>query len=617
MDDHEQDTSGSHPVRPGGTAPRPGGLVLVEGSAAPARPEGTAPAAVAQARRIAIALSHAAQACRLYPPENRLRLRFTEELLQALNDALASTAAVNFLVGKTHLEFGGEVVFEQENREETVPGRLYWDGLRHLSFHAGISPDEVRDFLETLALAEAKGDGGDEDLATLLWSRHFPHIRHLAIDELVAREELFDPFEVPDEFTGAAIAETDVDTARATHPAPGGTPAETAIEEVWDGLGDGNEVTLFDVPAETLQALRAELDPAANVGTRREEFLRIVRATLALEPDERALVDLVEIVNSAIVALLRQEEFAFTTALSGMLRDLRGRTPPPPPGVCRVLDRALTLELEESALLAWVQSLDEPHSTALDELPALMETLAPGAIATLCEVLGRLDTARARRRLIDLLAAKGRDQVALFAPYMQDHRWYLVRNVALILGEIGNPAAVELLRPAVRHADVRVRKQVLATMSRLGGAAAMQVLSNALADHDSGLRLWAARALAANGPRALPRLAAVLESKEFERRDLSERAMFFEAYAYAGRTEAVAYLRGMLEQKSMLKPRHPEAVRACLCRALGVAGGAEARTVLEKLQGDRSTPVREAARAALGTLAAGAPATLTGSGEES
>jgi hypothetical protein len=612
MDDHEQDTPGIHPVPPGRTAAHPGGLVLIEGAGEPDRPAGADTATIAQARRIAIALSHAAKACRLYPPENRLRLRFMEELLQALEDALASAPAISFLVGKTHLEFGGEIAFEQENRDEMVPGRLYWDGLRHLSFHAGISPDELREFLETLVLAEVKRDAGDEDLATLLWSRHFPHIRHLAIDELVARQEMFDPFEVPDEFTGAAIAESDVETTGATSPALGGPAAEAALDEVWNGLSDGTDAALLEVPLEALEALRAELEPAADAHAQRTDFLRIVRETLALEPDERALVDLVEIVGSAIVALLHQGEFAFTTELTEMLRDLRGRTPAPPPGACRSLDRALALELEEPALQAWVQCLDEPKSGALDDLPKLMEALAPGAISTLCEVLGRLETARARRRLIDLLAAKGRDHVALFAPYMQDRRWYLVRNVALILGEIGNPASTELLRPAVHHADLRVRRQVLVAVSRLGGSAAMLLLSHALADHDPGLRQWAARALAANGPRALPRLATVLESKEFERRDLSERAAFYEAYAYAGRTEAVAYLRKLLEQKSMLKSRHPDPVRACLCRALGVAGGAEARAALEKLQGDRSTPVREAARAALGMPATGTPASLDG-----
>ncbi len=614
MDNHEQDTPGNHPLPARDAASHPGNLVLVEGAGEPARPAGTDTATIAQARLIATAFSRAAKACRLYPPENRVRLRFTEELLQALEDALASAPAVSFLVGKTHLEFGGETVFEQEGRDEMVPGRLYWDGLRHLSFHAGISPNELREFLETLALAELKRDSGDEDLATLLWSRHFPHIRHLAIDDLVEREEMFDPFEVPDEFTGAAIAETDVETTGAASPAPGGPAAETALEEVWNGLGDGDDVALFEVPPEALEALRAELEPPADAHAQRVDFLRIVRETLALEPDERALVDLVEIVRSAIVALLRQGEFVFTTELTEMLRDLRGRTPAPPPGVCRTLDRALALELEEPGLQAWVQCLDEPKSRALDDLPRLVETLAPWAIPTLCEVLGRLETARARRRLIDLLAAKGRDHVALFAPYMQDRRWYLVRNVALILGEIGSPGSTELLRQAVHHADVRVRKQVLAAVSRFGGSAAMLLLSNALADHDPGLRLWAARALAANGPRALPRLATVLESKEFERRDLSERAAFYEAYAYAGRTEAVAHLRRLLEQKSLLKPRHPDPVRACICRALGVAGGAEARTALEKLQGDRSAPVREAARAALGMLATGAPASLGGPG---
>jgi hypothetical protein len=615
MDNHEQDAPENRPPPPGGTPSHPGDLALIEGAGELTRLLDADTATLAQARRIATAFSRAAQGCRLYPPENRLRLRFTEEFFLALEDALASAPAVSFLVGRTHLEFEGESVFTQEHRDETVPGRLYWDGLRHLSFHAGITPDELREFLETLVLAEAKHDSGDEDLATLLWSRHFPHIRHLAIDELVAREEMFDPFEVPDEFTSAAIAEADVETAGAASSVPVGPADETALDDVWDGLDDSDGRALFEVRPEALEALRAELEPAADALARRTDFLRIVRETLALEPDEHAMVDLVEIIRSAIVAFLSQGDSPLATELAEMLRDLRGRTPAPPPDACRSLDRALALEMEEAALHHWVRHLDEPRSGALDDLPHLMEALAPAAISTLCEVLGRLETARPRRRLIDLLAAKGRDHVELFAPLMQDRRWYLVRNVALILGEIGNPGATELLRSAAHHTDVRVRKQVLAAVAGFGGSAAMLILASALPDHDPGLRVWVARALAVNGPRALPRLVAVTESKEFERRDLSERAAFYEACAYAGRAEAGASLRKLLNQKSLLKPRHPDPVRACLCRALGVAGGSEARAALETLQGDRSALVREAARQALNMPAPGAPASLDGTGE--
>lgn len=426
---------------------------------------------------------------------------------------------------------------------------------------------------------------------------------------------MFDPFEVPDEFIGAAIAETDGEATDSMSPAKATQAVESALDEVWAGLDDGTVGTLFDVAAEDLATLRTELEPAMHGPSHRTRLLRIVRETLALEPDERALVDLVETIRAALVASLHEGDVAFATELAELLRDRRDRGPAPPPGAHRALDRALALELEEPELQAWVRLLDDPQNGALDALPRLMEALAPPSIPTLCEILGRLETARARRRLIDLLAAKGRDNAALFAVGMQDRRWYLVRNVALILEQIGNPASADLLRPAVHHADVRVRKQVLAALARLGGSAAMLLLSNALADEDPGLRLWAARALAGNGPRALPRLAAVLESKEFERRDVAERSAFYEAYAYAGRAEAVAYLRRLIEQKSLLKARHPEPVRACLCRALGVAGGAEAKEVLEKLQGERSALVRDAARAALDVLATGAPAPFDGPGD--
>lgn len=607
MDHEHHGPPASHPA----VAARPpaltGSLGLVEGTGETARAAEAHPLTGAQVCRIASALARAAKACRLYPPDNRLRVRFTAELFSALEDALAIAPAVCLVVGKTRLEWNDETVLEQEDREELIPGRLYWDGLRSLSFHAGVTPDELGHFLETLALAEVKREAGDEDLATLLWSRSLPHIRHLAIDDLVEREERFDPFEIPGEFTDRTIAEVDAEPMETTDATRGEFSTEAALAHVWDGLGGGHEATLFQVPPESLASLRAEVASPENPDAMRTGFLRIVRETLALEQDPRALTDLVEIVRAAVVALISQGDVAFAADLIEVVHDLRQRTRAPSAEVCRVLDRTLGLELDAPALQAWVEQLDEPHGPALDALPRLVESLGPGAISTFCEVLGRLETARARRRLIDLLVIKGRGQVDRFAPAMQDERWFLVRNVTMILGEIASPQAAELLRPAVSHRDVRVRKQALSAVCHLGEAAALPHLTHALADRDPGLRLWAARALAVHGPRALFRLAEVLESKEFERRDLAERAAFYEAYAYAGREEAVSYLVRTISQRRALKHRHLQPVRACLCRALGIAGGAEARSALERLRRDRSAVVREAARTALEMLAIGAP----------
>jgi hypothetical protein len=101
-----------------------------------------------------------------------------------------------------------------------------------------------------------------------------------------------------------------------------------------------------------------------------------------------------------------------------------------------------------------------------------------------------------------------------------------------------------------------------------------------------------------------------MQSKDFEHRDLAERAAIYESFAYAGREAAVTYLQRTISQRSLLRPRHPEPVRACLCRALGIAGGTVAKAALDRLQNDRSALVREAARSALEMLAIGAPPPL-------
>jgi HEAT repeat protein len=219
--------------------------------------------------------------------------------------------------------------------------------------------------------------------------------------------------------------------------------------------------------------------------------------------------------------------------------------------------------------------------------------------------LGELETAKARRRLIDVLIERASGNISPFLPFLRDRRWYLVRNVALILGAIGNPGAVGSLRTLVQHDDFRVRREALNALDRLNPREAMRLLTDALSDSSQRLRVFAARNLATRGTRAVePLLTAVLQSG-FEKRELSEIRSFYEALGYIGGPEVVAFLVGVVNRKNPLRRQRIDEIRAAACHALGWAGGPEAVTALKSREKDRSEIVREAAKSGLWRISAG------------
>ena len=107
------------------------------------------------AARVATVLAKAAKSSRLYPSEHELRRRFQEELFQTLSSVLEHRPEVRFEIRKHELRVDGHPVFDSEGRDEVIPGLLYWDGLRSLTFRTGLDASELDSFLQLLTDADS------------------------------------------------------------------------------------------------------------------------------------------------------------------------------------------------------------------------------------------------------------------------------------------------------------------------------------------------------------------------------------------------------------------------------------------------------------------------------
>ena len=90
-------------------------------------------------RALAGSMAKAVKAVQLYPPENPMCKNFAAVLMKHVNDTFQVVDTIRLSVGKTKLFYLAETVLEQEGRDESVPGRLFWAGVREISFHVGIT----------------------------------------------------------------------------------------------------------------------------------------------------------------------------------------------------------------------------------------------------------------------------------------------------------------------------------------------------------------------------------------------------------------------------------------------------------------------------------------------
>ncbi|HET7463028.1 MAG TPA: HEAT repeat domain-containing protein, partial [Longimicrobium sp.] len=101
----------------------------------------------------------------------------------------------------------------------------------------------------------------------------------------------------------------------------------------------------------------------------------------------------------------------------------------------------------------------------------------------------------ARRAYRDALVELDRVGVPLLEDMVGDERWFVVRNMVGILGEIRSADAVDHFARTIRHSDVRVRRETVIALSKFGGEEAVQQLLVGLGDAEASLRAAAALGL--------------------------------------------------------------------------------------------------------------------------
>lgn len=111
----------------------------------------------------------------------------------------------------------------------------------------------------------------------------------------------------------------------------------------------------------------------------------------------------------------------------------------------------------------------------------LLRFAAPASIQNVMErVVNESDT-RNRLALVRLAGQLGNGSIDVALTYLSDQRWYVVRNMCVVLAELRDPLLEEHVAPALRHPDARVQQAALTALMKRPCAKTAQLLADALA----------------------------------------------------------------------------------------------------------------------------------------
>jgi len=189
-----------------------------------------------------------------------------------------------------------------------------------------------------------------------------------------------------------------------------------------------------------------------------------------------------------------------------------------------------------------------------------------------------------RKNLSESLIRLGRAALPAVLPLLRDERWYVVRNATSIIGEIRDPATVEQLKPGLQHHDLRVRRETIRAMSRIGGNSVVGILLRTLQGEDQDLRRQAMLSLGAmKNPVAVSPLIHFVQHPDWRLKHLEGKKDAIRALGEIGSGDALPALTALaLEKRFFYHSRHNE-LRAAAASAIGEIGGENAIRVLEKL----------------------------------
>jgi hypothetical protein len=207
-----------------------------------------------------------------------------------------------------------------------------------------------------------------------------------------------------------------------------------------------------------------------------------------------------------------------------------------------------------------------------------------------------------RKALATALVRIGQAAVAPLVNMLRDERWYVVRNMVAILGEIGSRECADALKATLYHQDERVRKETIRTMVKLGGREAENLIIELLTDKNAGIIRQAVLSLGImKSQSAVQPLLDIVTGRDLFLASLPVKKEAVQALGRIGDRRATPVLVEILETQRWLAWNKWDELRVAAAAALGQLGDETALPAL-KAQAERSGQIGRTCSEAVDTI---------------
>jgi hypothetical protein len=282
-----------------------------------------------------------------------------------------------------------------------------------------------------------------------------------------------------------------------THAEP---PSESVIKDLVEIFGE-DDVDRFNPPdhASLLEQVSIHVPKVAPDAIKTTESLGKRVETVASDALARQLgrtiVELVaslgssrspESVLTRLEGLFRSHlnagEFDEALELVQRLQEIAGSTPSDElrHNIQASFGRLATGEM----IQALIESLYSAPPEKTRSIQRLIETLGTGARRNLLIALTEEANRSRRRRLFDFITSLGPVIVPEVTSLLSDSRWYVLRNMIVMLRSVNDRTSLPEIRKLAAHGDLRVRMEAIKSLFTLDTGVTSEILENVIRDRD-------------------------------------------------------------------------------------------------------------------------------------
>jgi len=468
---------------------------------------------------------------KLYSLDHPNVRQFIETLSEKFGAYFAQNPVLELEVTDTAFFLEDKKVHEETQLIRSLPFLFYKDGVTKLSFHEGLTREELIQFFQLLEKVSHLPPE-ESDIVVSLWEMDFPHIDYLAPDEFletkIGQETRVAPYEVSTESLQEGVIQlTPEDLAawqkylsqqKETHPEEGSLSIELLGKE--ELLPPAAQFQLRREESERLETLIQKHRELSQ----EEETIHLLVETIYLEEKIQPFTQVLQSLSSLIEEILAGGKITVAAHALDHLLDLEKEFKKTQPEKLLYLEEALRRLKEEKLIPLLRESFEKMTTPDYESLFHILEFTGPASLSLIGHFIDTYPERRFQEMAGNFIQKIGHQNLPLLLEIADDRRERITLTIIRTIAASDDPRKLSYLARFLRSHNLRLQLETIYLLSSLPEAKAAKLILPLLDDPQLEVRQQAALALMRlQQPQVEEDILHRVQDKSFLRRSLTEK----------------------------------------------------------------------------------------------